>query len=152
MSESDLVEAGKRIAGGVEIAEQALIGEEDAYYFRQGERFVLPVYRVVLRDDESTRYYVDPHSGALLQRADATARWYRWLFNGFHRIDFTAWMRARPTWDIIVLTLMLGGLASTVTGFYLAIRRIRHDVVLLFRFIARRKVAVAQKGNAVGIG
>ena len=91
-------------------------------------------------------------SGALLQRADATARWYRWLFNGFHRIDFTAWMRARPTWDIIVLTLMLGGLASTVTGFYLAIRRIRHDVVLLFRFITRRKVAVAQKGNAVGIG
>jgi hypothetical protein len=61
-------------------------------------------------------------------------------------------MRARPTWDIIVLTLLLGGLASAVTGFYLAIRRIRHDVVLLFRFIARRKVAVAQRGDAVGIG
>jgi len=57
--------------------------------------------------------------------------------------DFTAWMRARPTWDIIVLTLMLGGLASAVTGFYLAIRRIRQDVVLMFRFIARRKVAIA---------
>ena len=52
-------------------------------------------------------------------------------------------MRARPTWDIIVLTLMLGGLASAVTGFYLAIRRIRQDVVLMFRFIARRKVAIA---------
>ena len=142
VSESDLVEAGKRIAGDVEIAEQALIDQEDAYYFQQGERFVLPVYRVVLRDDESTRYYVDPHGGALLQRADATARRYRWLFNGFHRVDFTAWMRARPTWDIIVLTLMLGGLASAVTGFYLAIRRIRHDVVLLFRFIARRKVVI----------
>ena len=52
-------------------------------------------------------------------------------------------MRARPTWDIIVLTLMFGGLASAVTGFYLAIRRIRHDVVLIFRFIARRKVTIA---------
>jgi hypothetical protein len=52
--------------------------------------------------------------------------------------------RSRPTWDIIVLTLRLGGLASTVTGFYSAIRRIRHDVVLLFRFIARRKIAIAQ--------
>jgi uncharacterized iron-regulated membrane protein len=143
VSESDLLEAGKRIAGDVEIAEQALIGEEDAYYFQQGERFVLPVYRVVLKDDERTRYYVDPRSGALLQRADATARWYRWLFNGFHRVDFTAWMRARPTWDIIVLTLMLGGLTSAVTGFYLAIRRIRRDIVLMFRFIARRKVAIA---------
>jgi uncharacterized iron-regulated membrane protein len=150
ISESDLVEAGKRIAGDTEIAEQALIGEEDAYYFQQGERLVLPAYRVVLKDEDSTRYYVDPRSGALLQRADATARWYRWLFDGFHRIDFTASLRARPTWDIIVLTLMLGGLASTVTGFYLAIRRIRHDVVLLFRFIARRKVAIAQKGDAVG--
>jgi hypothetical protein len=46
---------------------------------------------------------------------------------------------------------MLGGLASTITSFYLAIRRIRHDVVLLFRFIARRKVATPQKGDAVGI-
>jgi hypothetical protein len=54
-------------------------------------------------------------------------------------------------WDIIVLTLMLGGFASAVTGFYLAIQRIRHDVVLLFRFIARRKVAIAQKGDAVRI-
>src|SRR5580704_2870156 len=41
VSESDLVEAGKRIAGDVEIADQALIGEEDAYYFQQGERVVL---------------------------------------------------------------------------------------------------------------
>ena len=52
-------------------------------------------------------------------------------------------MRARPTWDIIVLTLMLGGLASAVTGFYLAIRRIRRDAGLMVRFIARRKVAIA---------
>jgi hypothetical protein len=35
VSGSDLIEAGKRIAGDVEIAEQALIGAEDAYYFKQ---------------------------------------------------------------------------------------------------------------------
>jgi len=102
VSETDLAEAARRIAGDAEIAEQALIAEEDAYYFREGERFVLPVYRVVLRDDESTRYYVDPRSGAIVERADATARWYRWLFGGLHRIDFTAWMRARPAWDVIM--------------------------------------------------
>src|SRR5271156_1109601 len=51
---------------------------------------------VLLKDDESTRYYIDPQIAALLQRADATARWYRWLFGGLHRIDFTAWMRSRP--------------------------------------------------------
>jgi hypothetical protein len=151
MSRIDLAEAAKRIAGDVEIAEQALISEDDAYYFQESERFVLPVYRVVLKDDESTRYYIDPQSGALLQRDDATARWYRWLFGGLHRIDFTAWMRARPAWDIIMLTLMLGGLALTTTGFYLALRRIGNDIVLLSRFIGRRKPALAEKGDRVGI-
>jgi hypothetical protein len=67
-----------------------------------------------------------------------------------HRIDFTASMRARPTWDIIMLTLMLGGLALTVTGFYLAVQRIRNDVVLLFRFIGRRQTAITEKRDAVG--
>jgi uncharacterized iron-regulated membrane protein len=151
ISETDLAEAAKRIAGDVEIAEQALISQEDAYYFQDSEHSVLPVYRVVLKDDESTRYYVDPQSGALLQRADATARWYRWLFGGLHRIDFTAWMRARPGWDIIMLTLMLGGLALTGTGFYLALRRIRNDIMLLYGFIGRRKPALAEKGDPAGI-
>jgi PepSY-associated TM region len=151
MSEIDLAGAAKRIAGDVEIAKQALISEEDAYYLRDNERFVLPVYRVVLKDGESTRYYIDPQSGALLQRADATARWYRWLFGGLHRIDFTAWMRARPAWDIIMLTLMLGGLALTTTGFYLALRRIRNDIVLLSRFIGRGKPALAERCDPVRI-
>jgi uncharacterized iron-regulated membrane protein len=151
MSGIDLDEAAKRVAGDAEIAEQALISEEDAYYFRESERFVLPIYRVVLKDDESTRYYIDPQSGALLQRTDATARWHRWLFDGLHRIDFTAWMRARPVWDIIMLTLMLGGLALTTTGSYLALRRIRTDIMLLSRYIDRRKPAPAERGDPVGV-
>ena len=151
MSGLDLAEAAKRVAGDAEIADQALINKEDAYYFQESERFVLPIYRVVLKDDERTRYYIDPQSGALLQRTDATARWYRWLFGGLHRIDFTAWMRARPIWDIIVLTLMLGGLALTATGFYLALRRIRNDIMQLSRFIGRRKPAPAERGDPVEV-
>jgi uncharacterized iron-regulated membrane protein len=147
MTEIDLAAAAKRIASEVEIAEQALISKEDAYYFQESEHFVLPIYRVLLKDDESTRYYIDPQSGALLQRTDATARWHRWLFGGLHRIDFTAWMRARPIWDIIMLTLMLGGLALTTTGFYLALRRIRNDIMLLTRFIGRRKPPPAERGD-----
>ena len=101
MSGLDLAEAAKRVAGDAEIAEQALINKEDAYYFQESERFVLPIYRVVLKDDERTRYYIDPQSGALLQRTDATARWYRWLFGGLHRIDFTAWMRASEVVSVV---------------------------------------------------
>ena len=77
----------------------------------------------------------------MVQRADANARWHRWLFSGLHRIDFTAWMRARPTWDIIVLFLMAGGLSLAITGFYLALRRAWSDVVRMVRIASKRTPA-----------
>jgi hypothetical protein len=94
---------------------------------------VLPVYRVILNDEQRTRYYLDPANGALLQRADANGRWHRWLFGGLHRLDFTALMRTRPLWDVLVLVLMLGGLGISVTGCYLGVRRVRADLRGLFR-------------------
>jgi hypothetical protein len=50
-------------------------------------------------------------------------------------------MRARPTWDVIVLALMLGGLALTVTGFYLALRRVWSDTIRVVRVATRRAPA-----------
>ena len=134
-SPADLAAVAQRIAGEYGIAEQGLIREEDAYYFRRRDSFVLPAYRVILADVDNTRYYLDPTSGALLQRTDANGRWHRWLFGALHRIDF-AFLRARPLWDIVTLFLMLGGLAVTATGSYLALRRIGVDVGSLLR---RRK-------------
>ena len=57
-------------------------------------------------------------------------------------MDFTSWMRARPTWDIIVLFLMVGGLALTATGFYLGVRRAYDDIVRIARMASRRGAAV----------
>jgi len=132
-SSGDLTDAAARLAGALGIAEQGLLAEEDAYYFNRRDGFVLPVYRVILNDQDRTRYYLDPASGALLQRADANGRWHRWLFGGLHRLDFTALMRTRPLWDVLVLALMLGGLAISVTGCYLGVRRVRADLRGLFR-------------------
>jgi hypothetical protein len=96
----DLAQAAERIAGSVGIAEAALLDREDAYYFNRGvDSFVLPVYRIILNDADGTRYYLNPNSGALLQRTDANARWHRWLFGALHRIDFVPWPRTRPAWD-----------------------------------------------------
>ena len=143
-SEADLAGAAARLAGVLGIAEQGLMSEEDAYYFNRRDDFVLPVYRVILNDDERTRYYLDPASGALLQRADANGRWHRWLFGALHRIDFTATMRARPFWDVLVLALMLGGLALSVTGCYLALRRVRADIGALLRRRGKMSAANAE--------
>jgi len=135
MSEQELAGAAERIVGANGISAQGMLHEEDAYYFSHHDQVALPVYRIVANDAENTRYYLDPRSGALLQRADSSSRWHRWLFAGLHRLDFAAWLRTRPVWDIIVITLMLGGLAGSATGVYLAIRRIRSDIVALLRLL-----------------
>jgi uncharacterized iron-regulated membrane protein len=134
LGERDLAAAAARLAGANGIAAQGLMDEADTYYVGQGGR--LPVYRVIANDAESTRYYLDPLSGALLGRVDANRRWQRWLFGAVHRLDFAAWVRVRPAWDIILIALMLGGFAVSATGVYLAVRRVRSDIVMLFRAMA----------------
>ena len=136
LSEQDLAEAAARLVGANGIAVQGMLREEDAYYFSHHDQVALPVYRVIANDAENTRYYLDAASGALLQRADSSSRWHRWLFAGLHRVDFAAWLRVRPVWDIIVITLMLGGLAGSATGVYLAVGRVRSDIVTVFRLLA----------------
>jgi hypothetical protein len=129
----DLAAAAERIAGGQKIESQEMLLREDEYYFNvpsfnQRDGVALPVYRIVLNDAEHTRYYIDPASGQLVAKIDSARRGYRWLFNGLHRIDFTASLRSRPVWDVVVLALMLGGLGVTGTGAYLAILRIKRDL------------------------
>jgi uncharacterized iron-regulated membrane protein len=138
-TDDELAQAAQRIAGDHAIAEQGLVNQEDAYYYarqrRRVDEVVLPVYRVILKDDEQTRYYIDPNTGVLLQRADSNGRWRRWLFSGLHRLDFTDWMRARPFRDVLMWLTLLGGLAASVTGVYLAFRRVRSDIFVLLRFL-----------------
>jgi hypothetical protein len=109
---------------------------------------VLPVYRVILNDDEQTRYYIDPNTGALLQRADSIGRWRRWLFSGLHRLDLAEWMRARPLRDVLMWLTLLGGLAGSVTGVYLAFRRVRSDIFVLLRPL-RRFAAGRREGKQI---
>jgi hypothetical protein len=127
-SVDDLKDAAQRVAGDTSIASEELITDEDAYYFSHHDQVVLPAYRVILNDAESTRYYFDPKSVALVRRVDATDRERRWLFDGLHRIDFTAALRWRPVWDLVVIFLLLGGIAVSGTGTYLALSRIKRDL------------------------
>jgi uncharacterized iron-regulated membrane protein len=130
----DLAQATKILAGERTVASAEMLSAEDAYYFRFDAGFAerdpipLPVYRITLGDAESTRYYLDPSTGQLLLRVDSAGRGYRWLFNGLHRWDFTAGLRSRPLWDIVVLFLMIGSTLGIITGVYLGVRRIRIDL------------------------
>jgi PepSY-associated TM region len=150
MSEGELAEAGQRVAGNHTIAEQGLMHEEDSYYYahrrRRFDEIVLPIYRVILNDSERTRYYLDPNTGALVYVADSAGRWRRWLFSGLHRLDFAEMMRVRPFRDIVMWLTLLGGLGVSVTGVYLAFRRVRSDFIVLLQF-ARRLTTACRAGN-----
>jgi hypothetical protein len=147
VSERDFAEAARRIAGTAAIAEQGLVNEADAYYYalqrRRFEEIALPYYRIILKDDEQTRFYLDASTGALVHGVDSAGRWRRWLFSGLHRLDFAEWMRERPFRDVLMWLTLLGGLALSVTGVWLAIRRVRSDVIMLWQSV--RRLAAARR-------
>lgn len=122
LAQSELADAARDMRPEAEIRSMELLHSEDAYYFSHPGTAPLPVFRVIYDDAESTRYYLDPTSGALRSKVDTAGRFHRWLFYGLHRLDFTAWLRARPVWDLVTLPLLLGATLVCATGAYMGVR------------------------------
>ncbi|MFN8582076.1 MAG: PepSY domain-containing protein [Gemmatimonadaceae bacterium] len=97
----------------------------DAYYYpRNGGDLLLPVWRVVVADADASTVYLDPTSGHPVAVVTNAVRRWRWWRDGLHDFDFPALRDRRPLWDIIVLTFMIGGAVSSVTGLWLLFRRL----------------------------
>ena len=98
----------------------------DGYYYGRGvDRPPLPVIRVRFDDPMRTWIYVDPVVNRIVGNVHRYSRLERWLFNGLHSLDFTFWYDRRPLWDIGLIALMSGGLASSGIGLWLGIGRVR---------------------------
>lgn len=111
-------------APGVPIVESQLLNDYDSYYYARSRQSPLPVLRVKYGDPARTWYYVDPLRTRVLAQVHRYSRLERWLYNGLHNLDFSFWYGKRPWWDLGVLTLLLGGLTLSSTGFYLGIKRL----------------------------
>ena len=109
---------------GRHIAQVDLLTSGDDYYYSGHDPRSLPIYRIALDDADRTRYYAAAASGDLVDKIDPNRRAYRWLFEGLHRFDFSAALRARPWWDLLVLPLMLGVTVVCFTGVYMGYKRI----------------------------
>lgn len=107
----------------VPILEWDVLSTYDSYYYQQDGGAALPVVRVKFGDPDKTWVYIDP----LMNQVVGTFRRYdrlgRWLYHGFHSLDFSFWYYRRPLWDIGVITLCLGGFAVSGIGFCLGIKR-----------------------------
>jgi hypothetical protein len=128
-----------REAAGDDLAELRVIDEYDAYYLdRRGER-PLPAIYARMNDPGSTRYYVDPKTAQVVGVYNARGWIERWLYHGLHSLDFPWLYNHRPLWDIVVITLMLGGAALCVTS-----------LVLAWQVLARKVSGFRGQGSGLG--
>jgi hypothetical protein len=106
------------------VVEQQLLTDYDSYYYSRGRQTPLPVLRVKFGDPAETWFYIDPQMSRVVAAVHRLNRVERWLYSGLHDLDFSFWYERRPLWDIAVITLLLGGLASSSIGLFLGIKRL----------------------------
>ena len=107
------------------IGSDVLDAYDNNYYGREHAPRPLPVLRLRYDDSASTWFHVDLASGAILERANASRRAYRYWFNALHAHDLQ-WMLDRPrlrrAW---MVTLCTGGLVFSLNAVWLAWKRLR---------------------------
>lgn len=125
---SDYVSVLEKITN-TPVLEVESLNAYDHYYYDRDHEMPLPVLRVDFDDAEQSTVYLNPATGKLVGQTHRLARVDRWLFNGLHSLDFAFWYDNRPLWDVAVIALSLGGLATSGTGLVLGVRRFRRWLV-----------------------
>jgi len=125
-----------------DLTEVRVVDRYESYYVdRHGDR-PLPVLSVRLNDPGASLYYVDLRTARIVQSYVTATRWNRWLYHGLHSFDLPWLYRHRPAWDLVVLALMLGGTALSVTSLVIGWRRLRHKVRSFVRLRPRPAAAL----------
>jgi len=133
-STESIVERLKAAAPGVRVVEQTVLTEYDSYYYSRRNQTPLPVVRVKFDDSAATWAYVDPSMSQLLATVHRLNRVERWLYNGLHSLDFKFWYWS-PAWDVGVILLCLGGLASSAIGTVMGFGRVWRGVRNAVRWV-----------------
>jgi hypothetical protein len=108
----------------VPVREQLLLTDYDSYYYSPRGQTPLPVLRVKFEDPLETWAYIDPATSQVVTAVHRLNRLERWLYSGLHNFDFRFLYDHRPLWDITMLVLCLGGLASSGIGLWFGVRRV----------------------------
>ncbi len=114
----------------VAVAESGLLTKYDAYYLDKNHQRPLPVLYVQLKDGLNSRYYIDPRTAKVVgSHSSTTEAWVtRWLYHGLHSMNFPWLYNHRPAWDVVVLTLMLGGTTLCVTSVMIGFQLLRRKL------------------------
>jgi len=95
---------------------------------RHKPAYVLPVLRVRYNDVNQTWLYFTP-SLAQMVKFDKRDRENRWLYYGLHAMDWPGLFERRPLWDIVMIALLAGLAAISITTLLPAYRRLRRHAI-----------------------
>lgn len=87
---------------------------------------------VELNDAVHSRFHIDPRTARIIDSYSSDQWPERWLYHGLHWINLPWLYDHRPAWDIVVLILMLGGTALSVTS-----------MIIGWRFLTRKVYSVS---------
>jgi len=121
-----MVKIAQEAMPNVPVQDSTWLSEYDSYYYNQDGLRSLPVLRVRYADAQSTWLYLDPQHGTMTKQ-DQRSRLNRWLYHGFHSLDFPFLYYRRPLWDIVVIVFSVGGILLSLTTLMPAWHRlVRH--------------------------
>lgn len=123
-----MVGAANTAMNGVPLEGVSWLDQYDAYYYDRDRRLSLPVLRVRYGDQQHTWLYFDPKHGVIARKEERLSRLNRWLYHGFHSLDFPFLYYRRPLWDVVVIGLSLGGILLSATTLTASWRRLRRGV------------------------
>jgi hypothetical protein len=106
------------------IVESEMLTDYDSYYYSRDREAPLPVLRIKFGDPSQTWLYIDPRMSQIVTGSARINRIQRWIYTGFHDLDFSFWFYRRPLWDIGVIVLSLGGLTSSLIGLCVGFKRV----------------------------
>jgi hypothetical protein len=118
---------------GVAIDGMTWLDRYDAYYYDRSGRLSLPVLRARYADRQRTWLYFDPRHGVIARKEERLTRLNRWLYHGFHSLDFPFLYYRRPLWDVVVIALSIGGIVLSATTLSASCRRVRRSVTSRWR-------------------
>ncbi len=143
-AEADLLQMAAAAMPGQQYTELTWLNEPDDYYYHTVDSFDLglprtvrsvPVLRLKYDDPKQTWLYLTP-SHAQLIKAETLDRRNRWGYYGLHGFDFAVLYNHRPLWDILVLLLLFGCIAMSVTTVVPAWDRLKRHYMRLLHFLA----------------
>ena len=81
-----------------------------------------------------------------MTKQERASRVNRWLYHGFHSLDFPFMYYKRPLWDFVVIFFSIGCIALSVTTLMPSWRRLWRHAKRFGKYVARLPLPLGEAG------